>query len=279
MAHQLTLQDVVAQFSLALASSNAAPAAVVVPEPSRTFSGLPYEDPIMFLDEWEQYFTAANVTSYNSTKVATKHLHGDASRWYQPYTNLQWEWNTFKSRFLSEYASSSTLARLTGDLYGRHQLLSESVSLFLEEKLRLASRLAPHLTEDAQIAMLTELLHPRFQRFIFAAAPTTVEALLHHARLTERTFREDAQQRTEKTTKPKQPAPKEDDRPQNRAERSVPWCYFCPERHFHRDCPIKNARDATISPNDTDNDEDAPGSGSSGQQSGNANRVGRRNQF
>lgn len=234
----------------------------VTPLPAE-FHGLPYEDPVVFSNDLETFFATAHTPEREKARIAASLLKNEASKWYGIYQNLNWPWETFRERLLAEYNAPCVLANSRTDLYGRHQTVSEPVMLFLEEKVRLAARLQPELQAQELVALLIELLHPRIQRFIYAAAPRTVQDLLSHARLTEKSFKADtaaktskavnqpATEDTAKNTVPAAPrtAPRAAPHTAPPAyNRQPPKCHFCPGRHYHRDCPVLRERSGNGSP-------------------------------
>ena len=146
-----------------------------------TFSGKDYEDPNIFLQELERYFTQSATERTQWTHLAGKALGEPASKWFEVYKSLPFSWEEFKKLLLKRYASTSTLMKLRTQLYSRKQGEKEQTAVFLQQQYLLAQRLQPDDPEEETVAVLLELLRPSIRRCIRAASPRTFDDLFERA--------------------------------------------------------------------------------------------------
>ena len=133
------------------------------------------------------------------------------------------------------------MMRLSAKLYGQPQSEKESTELFLEQRHLLARRLLPVATEEQIVAVLLESLRGSIKKLLRGATIENVEDLISKATQIERDELEDRhsnrraasanQSQSDSAASPKNQAG------QNNQKRELPQCYFCPERHWNRDCP------------------------------------------
>ena len=206
-----------------------------------TFAGHDHEDPQVFLTECENHFkeTATEISQW--TRLACKALIEPASKWFEIYKSLALPWTKFKEVLLKRFSGTTTLMRLHAQLYSRKQGEKDITAVFLQQKYLLALRLQPTASEEEIVAILLESLRPTIRRAIRASAPRTFTDLFDRAVEAELdeveeipkkdTKREDTRPKIVQTTSAP-PAGNPVNRPR------LPPCNYCPERHFHRDCPV-----------------------------------------
>ena len=205
--------------------------------PQPEFSGLSHEDPRAFIKECEAYFEKSGADPAHWTRIAGKSLLDEAAKWWSPYKSFSLPWEQFKELFQNKYASQTVENGLRVSLYSRKQAEKEPTAIFLQKKYLLAKRLCPQNTEEELIGTILETLRPSIKRVIRAADPRTFAELMDRATQAEADEIEGQSTRVkeENTRKPT---------PNNLQEARLPACHYCPQRHFHRDCPVLAQRSA-----------------------------------
>lgn len=229
------------------------------PVVTATFSGLPHEDPEKFLTKLQAQLENQRIPVDQWAEFAERQLRGEASIWAKRYQGLQLDWPEFVQRFNHRFNNTLAVASLWSDLYGRKQSASESVEIFLLQKLKLLRRLAPQC-ELQFLPVIIEQLRPELRIQLRAVPVRNFEDLMNRATLAEKDELE-----AKSTSRPAKNTPnscdgsrgdsldqvggrpiveittKGEDKAAQRRSSLAPWCHYCPERHFHRDCPVKNA--------------------------------------
>ena len=130
--------------------------------------------------------------------------------------------------------------RLHAQLYSRKQGEKDITAVFLQQKYLLALRLQPTASEEEIVAILLESLRPTIRRATRASAPRTFTDLFDRAVEAKLDEVEEVPKRDTKREDPRLKAAQAAPAPpagnlMNRPR--LPPCNYCPERHFHRDCP------------------------------------------
>ena len=218
--------------------------ALRAPQPTLpTFTGSDHEDPHSFLQECEEHFRQTAIEPNQWTRLAGKALQESAAKWFELYKTIYLPWMKFKELLVKKYAATTILMKLHTTLYSRKQSEKENTAIFLQQKYLLALRLRPEAPEEEIVAILLESLRPSIRRAIRASAPSSFEELFDRAVEAEidevddgprkETRRDDIKMIKNISAEPVNiPAP----------TRRVPPCNYCPERHYHRDCPVFNSR-------------------------------------
>ena len=131
--------------------------------------------------------------------------------------------------------------RLQAQLYSKKQTEKEPVAVFLQQKFLLALRLLPEAAEEEIVPILLESLRPSIKRVIRAASPRTIAELFNRATEAEA---DEAEEHPRRETKKEELKTKLPETTQIKSQlgftasaQNLPRCRFCPERHFHKDCP------------------------------------------
>lgn len=224
-----------------------------------TFHGLKHEDPERYLRQLEQQLLDYRIRPEQWADYAVRQLRGEAATWAEKYTGLQIDWPEFCERFRHHFCGAQHHAELLAELYGQKQA-SESAELFLLRKIKLLRRLAPG-SEEASIPMLIQQLQPGIRPMLRVSPPTTLEELLQRAVTIEEDIREnerwtrrvrsagDCPERRAESDQHHQASRSADTgrrytKEERRQSSQAPRCRYCPERHFHRDCPVRQAQQA-----------------------------------
>ena len=216
--------------------------ALRAPQPTLpTFTGSDHEDPHNFLQECEEHFAQTATEPSQWTRIAGKALIESAAKWFELYKTISLPWAKFKEVLIKKYSGTTTLMRLQTTLYSKKQSEKENTAIFLQQKYMLALRLRPEAPEEEIVAILLESLRPSIRRAIRASAPTSFTELFDRAVEAEADEVDDVPKKEVRKEEVKiKPTPE----PVNYTAptRRMPPCNYCPERHFHRDCPVFNSR-------------------------------------
>lgn len=206
------------------------------------FSGNDHEDPEVFLRECETFFAQSNIEQSQWTRLAGKALREPASKWWETFKSLSLTWDKFREMLRQKYASNTNMMRLNAQLYSKKQVEKEPVTVFLQQKYLLALRLLPNAEEEVIVPILLESLRPAIRRVIRAASPRTFGELLDRAVEAELDEIEDQPRKETKKEDPrKSQVHQRLTHPEDDRRRNAPPCHYCPEYHYHRDCPVFRA--------------------------------------
>lgn len=204
------------------------------------FHGFDHESPKRFLHRSEAHFEEMDLPRDQFTSSIGNGLRGDAEKWWRAYSTMDIVWRRFQKIFLLRFNSVAVLSKVQAQLYARRQEEKEPVASFLQEKIQIFERIHPHEPEEGKIATLLELLKPSLRSLVRASRPATVEQMLTFAMGAEQ---DEAERPTPRPTRkegakptlasPAQPSP------------SPPKCWYCPDHHFNRDCPVLRAKRET----------------------------------
>ncbi|XP_051155402.1 uncharacterized protein LOC127277975 [Leptopilina boulardi] len=208
--------------------------------PFPEFNGLDHEDPQKFIESCERYFQAARTENDQRTQLVGKGLRGDSQKWWALYKNLSFTWEGFQEHFLNKYSGPTVVMRLQASLYSQRQGDKEPVAVFLQQKYLLAQRLNTTFSAVELTNLLLESLKPTLRRLVRPTNPRSFPELLESAIKAEQ---------DEADCAPRKPAPSKEE-PQRKAGPEVPQskpqrlpaCHYCPEFHYHRDCPVYQAQ-------------------------------------
>lgn len=205
------------------------------------FSGRPEEDPRVFLEELEYTFAQRKTPERLSLKMAFGQLRDQAAEAFPAERFYAHTWGSFKADLVREFAAPSVIGRHYAVLFGEPQPSNEAAHVFLDRKMALARRLVPSFTDEHMLPVLLDQLQQPVRSRMCAPRPSTLLELRTWARDIEEDLRAAAaSRRTTATGKTKEP-PTEPPTPAPRrttAEFPPPPCHHCPDRHFHRDCPV-----------------------------------------
>ncbi|KAK5649587.1 hypothetical protein RI129_000616 [Pyrocoelia pectoralis] len=190
-----------------------------------TFAGEPLDDPKTFLVELEKKSPQDDDTA--KLKTATKQLKGEAAKWWKTYEGFDLTYEEFKSTFNDQFDTERLRAKLHAEFLSREQK-TETCQAFLQRKAQVAKRL--RLDINQHLDLLKDLIHPRIRSFLRNTPATTILELVRLAVL----YEEDQKAIPKEANAASSPPPER--RP------NMPRCHFCPEFHFHRDCPVSRQR-------------------------------------
>ena len=208
-----------------------------------SFSGHDHEDPLTFLRECEEHFESTEAKPSQCTRLAGKALEEPASKWWELFKKISVTWEKFKEILIQRYASAPVLMQLHKNLYSRKQGERENTAVFLQQRYLSARRLLPIINEEGITALLLESLRPSIRRAIRSASPRNFEDLFQRALTAETDEAEDypRHEKKKEESKPREATPAAQTNMNQRAAQlssNLPRCRFCPERHFHRNCPV-----------------------------------------
>ena len=217
-----------------------------------TYGGLDHENPETYIVGCQAFFTAHNVPADYQVPVATRGLRGDAEKWWQPYRFLPFTFARYCELLRARFNNASILGRLQSDLYSRKQGEKESVTKFLQEKYLFFQRINPNTQEATMITTVLELIRPTIRKSLRDRTYDDYSALLSLAIKIEA---DDEEEQRVKARAAKSSSEKSHSEKSSTESRTTPIrppkCNFCPEYHYHRDCPIRKSRAETTSGNET----------------------------
>lgn len=185
---------------------------------------------------------------------AFDHLQGEAARAMQPFTQLGLTWEEFAGQLKRRFGRNPLLV---ANLFTHHQEAGEDVSAFIFRKRQEARRLLPHFTDQDLAMVLYNQLRPEVRQHLPPLWTNTgeleeralaVQDALRNNGVYQQQYPQNRRQRAAPApdrpaapprhpTTPRQPAaPRQDDAP--------PRCRYCPEFHWHRDCPVRSSGNA-----------------------------------
>nr|CAD7456122.1 unnamed protein product [Timema tahoe] len=110
------------------------------------FHGRGHEDPTTFTQRCELQLRNARIDQLEWVPTIQQQLKDTAAQWWKLYGEYITTWEEFKQRLTHHFASTSTIASLHAELYGKEQTQTEPVEIFLRHKIRLYQRLAPTIS-------------------------------------------------------------------------------------------------------------------------------------
>lgn len=231
-----------------------------VPRPE--YSGRQHEDPRAFLADLEDFLASRHITTdRRKVRMALSCLKDEALRRMEPLVALGLQWEEFRPRLLSFFDDDATRRRITLAYLGTEQKANESAEQFIRTKQLLANRVDARIPQTDLVQTIRDLLLPQIRLYLRGVKPTTVTALIEEATAVEEDLKrlprtDPAPSRRSAPTPPtrdRDPGPRRDHdaappaaNPQQ--ERIPPQCWYCPERHFHRQCPVLRQRRAAENP-------------------------------
>uniref|UniRef100_A0A1Y1LYD9 Retrotransposon gag domain-containing protein n=1 Tax=Photinus pyralis TaxID=7054 RepID=A0A1Y1LYD9_PHOPY len=186
-----------------------------------TYSGDLLDDPKPFLQKIEE--TASTKGDLNLLQAATKSLTGDAAKWWITVEPFITDYTELKTQFLKKFDDRRQTGKLHAEFFAREQR-TESCNTFLQRKVRIARGL--NISMHDHLHLVRDLLHPDIRCHLRCHMPETMLDLVQLATEIEEDVRSRSRPAAVDTTSNTQ-------RPPN-----VPKCRYCPQYHFHRDCPV-----------------------------------------
>lgn len=235
------------------------PAAPPPPKPE-SFTGDVYQDPQVFLTQLETHLDSKQLTPQGTVRHIADLLGGEAATWFQHISEQVDSYDCFRRLFLERYCTDEREDTLHALLYGEEQKQQERAVPFILRKERLYRRLRLNWEDKRTVSLITRQLTPDYRIMLGPHPLASVEELRRacaeideyiHGKFTEQ--RNESKKSFNKpfvrrnlpdTSQPKRPA-----RPiataapaPGNSHTGPPSCQYCPERHWHRDCPVLRAR-------------------------------------
>lgn len=195
-----------------------------VPHHLPEFHAAAHEDVDQFLHICTQELSETRRPVDVWTKEIGDRLREDAARWFQPFKTLDLSFAEFSASLRRYCTHPRRIESFRADLFAERQASHENTEAFLRRKAKTASVVAPDVDEGVLVKLLVPLCQERARTFLYNARPRSVEEVLYLAAEYELDH----------------PRPAPNVARGERAERnaSLPPCRYCPERHFHKDCPV-----------------------------------------
>lgn len=228
------------------------------------FHGKDEDNPLEFLNNFQSTLKTYNIPMDTWKAIMRNQLQHSARSWYDRNSNRFTSFPIFCDLFKHQYNNSTVQTRLKAQFYSNQQMLTENSVNFINAKLKAHKRLFPHQSEDDAIECLIQLLNPQVQVHLLQT-PHSIDDLLLKLEIIDKA-RKIEPERIKSSNKPERSEnPKfyatsdgkptfqksstftntlQDDKRNYQYPNFVPNCRFCPERHFHKDCPVlKNSKE------------------------------------
>lgn len=226
------------------------------------FYGKDEDNPLEFINKFTSTLQTYNIPMETWKAVMRNQLQHSARSWFDRNSSRFTSFQIFCDLFKQQYNNSTVQTRLKAQFYSNQQSLTESSVNFINAKLKTHRRLFPNQPENDAIEDLMQLLNPQVQVHLLQT-PSNIDDLLLKLEIIDKARKvdPDASKPVTKPDKLEQPKPKTipenkpvfqksssnipfGDKKTTQYTNFVPNCRFCPERHFHKDCPVlKNQRE------------------------------------
>ncbi|XP_074039938.1 uncharacterized protein [Leptinotarsa decemlineata] len=150
-----------------------------VKTPLPSFSGLDNEDPREFCKKAEEQLSGLHPSVWATT--AGQWLKGAAAQWFTPYKNMTLDWAFFTNRLQERFNNELLVSSLESNLYGVDQKRGESVTSFILNKLGLARRLYPEMSEQRIVQLILNRMCSEVKVHLQLHTFTSVEELTQKA--------------------------------------------------------------------------------------------------
>lgn len=203
------------------------------------FSGRIHEDPEHFIEKFEAHLEDIGLAEEDFLEHLKDNLTGDARKWFEPFTNLNMYWLTFKRRFLEHFDGPDARARLNINLLTDRQEAQEPGRDFVARKMALARR-CPVESFAHLIQTTISLMRPDYRFALAQREIMTFDNLLDFV-----TVLDNAKPDTRPQSAPRRAAPPPSSPAipsTSRLPPDPPPCRYCPGKHWHRDCPVIQSR-------------------------------------
>ena len=152
----------------------------------RTFSGLPTEDILTWLDHME------NIAGYHDWSDARKArelrtlLDGVAATWFlQQDDSIKNNWHQLREKLIENFAHKNAMHSALQQLHTLKQQLHEPVASFAVKVHQLLTRADPNMSEDMKLYFLMPRLRHDIARRVHDQGPTTFRAAVQIAQRVE----------------------------------------------------------------------------------------------
>lgn len=224
------------------------------------FSGRDEENPASFLEKFGRAIKSYNLPEDTWQTMVRSQLTESAGEWFDRNAARFASFDTFAELFEEEYDDPGVRTRLTARFYGEKQGNQENSGTFINNKIKLATKLFPERSDKELIRDLMELIHPSVDVHLLQA-PSTIDELLRKVTRIDRNRNNGAKDKTtSKTEDPycNQKSKKSETRlldspatnhfplynrqPERKTFQHgssfLSRCRYCNGEHLHRDCPI-----------------------------------------
>lgn len=216
------------------------------------YSGKLAEDPEAFFVALAAAFENEHIPPEQQVPRALQQLEGEAARQLAQYEGLQMSWAEFQDVIRLKFAAPERRHRQIRQVLEEEQRPDEDVAAFIFRKRQEARRLLPTLSDKELACAVHDLLKPQVRHHL-PPVVDSLEELCTRATAVEEALRRPTARPATATTRPAgarqvtapAPAPTAAAAPSRPAPQD-PRCRFCPERHWHRDCPVRRAQLTTV---------------------------------
>lgn len=205
------------------------------------FHGLDHEDPERFITRCTEYFEALHIPDERRTRTASKGLKGAAETWFRACKEMDLDWDRLAELLRLRFNSRQIKSEIAAKLYGVQQGEKEPVGPFLQRKYMLFQRVRPTEDEATKVEALIGTIKPSIRRFLRSQEINDYAGLLTIALQLE-ADENDSRNKAKGNTTKMIPSETNNGKNKDRQQSSNPKCRFCPEYHWHRDCPVFQKR-------------------------------------
>lgn len=190
--------------------------------PYPKYTGRTEEDPHRFIEVLEARLNADAIPTTDRSRIFFTTLESTAVNNMAKYEFAGLTWMDLKERFLYEFDSPDIKAELKALLYSSRQPQKEDAASYIWRQNRLFDRVSPDEEEGSRVRIIRDQLNLDIRREFAVYTPSTIRELA------------DAATRIVNLNALSNQRPK----PPRQTQGNIPKCKFCPEYHWHRDCPI-----------------------------------------
>ena len=217
------------------------------------FHGQDYEDPGKYLQRCLEYLHSLLTPEGEQVRTLEKGLKGEAEKWWHCYRSMSIGFEQYAELIRNRFDNPRVRNDLLAKLYGKKQGDREAVGSFLQQKYQLFNRLRPSEPESDRLDAMVNLLRPSIRRNLRAHQLYDFSDLLNKALACERDDEEEVEH------KPKPRRESEDKKGVPDRPRELPQCWFCPGRHYNRDCPTRQTPNHAAAPMGNWREPERPG--------------------
>lgn len=172
-----------------------------------TFSGQPYEDPIVFFDTMEAFIKTSRAPPAFHSAIVTSRLTKEAAEYQKPYETIAEDFSEMKERYLKEYGITTRFPELLKTLTNSRQKADENVDAFFRRQESLFKRIFPTFPEEALLKLILQQLIPDLRIGLGALRHQTISEARTAAVELEKACRSAKGKNKPPTTADKAPAP------------------------------------------------------------------------
>lgn len=210
--------------------------------PTYTFSGLPQEDVNAFIEHWRNALTRNAVPSPLWVPQLYTVLQGAAGKWAEAMKASPTTFEDLTEGLRSKFRKKRK-AQLQQRFLTEQQKRDEDLYTFVLNKKILGRSVDPQMEEEDIIDTTLKLMKPHYANMFLSQRDLDLPELLRQCLALD-----DAVERASKTTNTPTSSEKTAlQKPKETQSRpppgnTLPQCHHCPEKHYHRDCPVLRQR-------------------------------------